>query len=181
MKKVLLDASSAILLYKVDLLARLTQVYNVSLTHSVLHELTRKNYPGAETFRQYAYEMKIKIIDVQNVSFPLGKAVQSPPSLGQGELDTIKCFWTDRQDFVIIDDGRAARYCRKNDIAFINALIFPRLLYFSRSISLAECNADMNKVVQVGRYSREVIAWAQNCKRESLLFAIPDNCGRERR
>jgi predicted nucleic acid-binding protein len=176
MKKVLLDASSAILLFKADLLARLTQVYDVSQTHSVLHELTRKNYYGAEIFRQYAAEKKIRIIDVQNVSFPIQKAGQAPPSLGQGELDTIKCFWTDNHDFVIIDDGKAARYCRKNNIAFINALLFPRLLYFNRSISLARCTAVMNKLVRAGRYSDESIAWAQNCKRESLLFAIPENC-----
>ena len=174
MKKVLLDASSAILLFKADLLARLTQVYNVTQTHSVLHELTRKDYSGAETFRQYATEKKIRIIDVQNVPFPLQKAGQALPSLGQGELDTIKCFWTDEQDFIIIDDGRASRYCRKNNIAFINALLFPRLLYLNRSISPAGCTAAMNKVVHAGRYSNEIIAWAQNCKRESLLFAIPD-------
>jgi predicted nucleic acid-binding protein len=173
MKKVLLDASSAILLFKADLLVRLTQVYDVSQTHSVLHELTRKNYYGAEIFCQYAAEKKIRIIDVQNVPFPIQEAGQALPSLGQGELDTIKCFWTDNHDFVIIDDGKAARYCRKNNIAFINALLFPRLLYFNRSISLARCTAVMNKLVRAGRYSDEIIAWAQNCKRESLLFAIP--------
>ena len=173
MKRVLLDTSSAILLFKADLLARLTQYYNVSQTHSVQHELTRKNHPGAGTFRQYAADKKIRIIDVQNVPFPENKDGQPLPSLGQGELDTIKCFWTDKQDFVIIDDGRAARYCRKNNIAFINALLFPRLLYFSRSISRAGCTAAMNRLIRVGRYSNEVVAWARNSKRNSLFFAMP--------
>jgi len=146
----------------------------VSQTQSVLHELTRKNSFGADKFRQYAILDTIKTIDVQNMSFPLKKAAQALPVLGKGELDTIKCFWAGNQDFIIIDDGRAARYCSNNNIPFINALLFPRLLYFSSSISNDQCNALMDKITQLGRYSGKVMAWARSCKKESLLFAIPD-------
>ena len=48
MKKSLLDASSAILLFKVDLLIELTNVYHVSVTRSVLQELTREKHHGTD-------------------------------------------------------------------------------------------------------------------------------------
>ena len=85
MKKVVLDASSAILLGKADLLDNLIEVYHVSQTQSVLHELTRKNSFGADIFRQYVILDTIKTIDVQNMSFPLKKAAQPLPLLGLGE------------------------------------------------------------------------------------------------
>ena len=175
MKRAVLDASSAILLKKADLLDKLLEVYHVSLTQSVLHELTRKNSYGTDTFLHFAAREKIKIIDVKNLAFPLKNTAPALPILGQGEADIIKCYGAGDQDFIIIDDGRAARYCSKNNIAFINALLFPRLLYFSSRISLDECNGLMDTIIQSGRYSGKIIAWARSCKKEALRFAIPDS------
>ena len=177
MKKVLLDASSAILLLKADLLTKLTGFYRVSQTQSVFLELTSNNRYGSDIFRQYAAVQKLIILEVQNKSGPFKTNGQSLHSLDQGESDTIRCFKTGKYDFIIIDDGPAAKYCYKNNIDFINALLFPRVLFFSNIISLHECNGYMDELVLNGRYSGEVIALANNCKRESLLFAIPDNCG----
>ncbi|MDX1775165.1 MAG: hypothetical protein R3297_01140 [Desulfobulbales bacterium] len=173
MKKAVLDASSAILLLKAALLDKLVEVYHVSQAQSVLHELTRKRSYGTDAFLQYAAQKKIKIIDVQHMELPLKNAARIPDFLGQGELDTIKCFWAGKQNFIIIDDGRAARYCSKNNIDYINALLFPRLLYFSGSVSLDSCNYLMDKIIKFGRYSGKIAAWARDCKKEDLLFAIP--------
>jgi predicted nucleic acid-binding protein len=177
MKKVLLDASSAILLLKAGLLTKLTDFYHVSQTQSVFLELTSNNRYGADKFRQYGAERKLKILNVDNVIGPLDTTNQALHSLDQGESDIIRCFKTGKHDFIIIDDGPAAKYCNKNNIDFINALLFPRVLFFSNNISLDECKGYMDQLVLNGRYSGEVIAWAYNCKRESLHFAIADNCG----
>jgi predicted nucleic acid-binding protein len=176
MKKVLLDASSAILLLKADLLSKLLDIYSVSQTQSVLHELTRENHFGTETFRQLAARNKITVIDVQNTTLPI-KAHRTRHALGRGEFDTIKCFEAGSHDFIIVDDGKAARYCTKKSLAFINALLFPRVLFLNNNISQEECNAYMDKIIRHGRYSGKVIAWAQNCKKASLLFAFPDDGG----
>ena len=180
MKKVFLDASSAILLLRADLLPMLTSFYHVSITRSVFQELTGNVRYGAEIFHRYAVEEKLKIYTVENM---LGSGIapcKSFGSLHQGESDTIRCFQSGKHDFIIIDDGPAARYCYKNKIDFINALLFPRVLLFNNSISDNECKSYMNDLVRLGRYSSEVITWANNCKRESLLFAILDNCGIDR-
>ena len=54
MKQCMVDSSSAILLYKSDLLDILVEAYHITMTASVYEELTITGYPGAEEFRQYA-------------------------------------------------------------------------------------------------------------------------------
>jgi len=173
MKKALLDASSAILLYKANLLKELTEVYNVFVTRSVFGELTREKHHGTETFLSYVSLSKIMVIDVENDPPISNHLEEGMNSLDQGEFDTIKCFVTGKHDFIITDDGRAAKYCNKNGLSFINALLFPRLLYFADSISWQESNDKMDVIIINGRYSSSVIEWARNCQKESLFFAIP--------
>jgi predicted nucleic acid-binding protein len=173
MKKSILDASSAILLFKVDLLKELTDVYHVFVTRSVLQELTRRNHQGADTFQRFTSLKKIRIIDLENVLLKCKNSGDSLCFLDKGELDTIKCFGAGDHDFIITDDGRAARYCKKNGLPFINALLFPRLLYFADLISWQESNNKTDAIIRIGRYSTEVIEWARNCQKESLSFAMP--------
>jgi predicted nucleic acid-binding protein len=173
MKKSILDASSAILLFKVDLLKELTDVYHVFVTRSVLQELTRRNHQGADTFQRFTSLKKIRIIDLENVLLKCKNSGDSLCFLDKGELDTIKCFGAGDHDFIITDDGRAARYCKKNGLPFINGLLFPRLLYFADLISWQESNNKTDAIIDIGRYSTEVIEWAQNCQKESLSFAMP--------
>jgi predicted nucleic acid-binding protein len=173
MKKSILDASSAILLFKVDLLKELTDVYHVFVTRSVLQELTRRNHQGADTFQRFTSLKKIRIIDLENVLLKCKTSGDSLCFLDKGELDTIKCFGAGDHDFIITDDGRAARYCKKNGLPFINALLFPRLLYFADLISWQESNNKTDAIIRIGRYSTEVIEWPRNCQKESLSFAMP--------
>jgi predicted nucleic acid-binding protein len=173
MKKTLLDASSAILLFKVGLFKELTDAYHVSVVRTVLEELTRENHHGSATFLRYVSLNKLKVIDIKNIPAKCASSGISLSSLDQGELDTIKCFTAGSHDFIITDDGRAARYCKANGLPFINALLFPRLLYFSGYVSWQESNNKMDAIIRIGRYSSEVIEWAQNCQKENLIFAIP--------
>ena len=52
------------------------------------------------------------------------------------------------------------------------------ILFFCRCVTLAESNEKMTLLASIGRYGEKVVAWAQNCEKESLLFAIPTNCGK---
>jgi hypothetical protein len=177
MKNILLDASSAILLFKAALFDALLSVYQVSWTQSVLQELIRGNQCGAETFRRYSTGFGERIVALQRGPFPAIKTHQELKGLDLGESDTIRCFATGGWDFIITDDGGAAKYCLKHDIPFVNALLFPRLLYLGMRISLADSHDKMAELIGLGRYSREVIDRAANSRKESLLFAIPGICG----
>jgi predicted nucleic acid-binding protein len=173
MKKTLLDASSAILLFKAGLLKELTNVYHVFVTGSVLQELTRKNHHGTDTFLRYVSLQKIRVMDGEEFSSNCEISVTSLRSLDQGERDTIKCFEFGNYDFIITDDGKAARYCKENGLPFINALLFPRLLVFAGFMSWQESNDKMDAIISFGRYSTKIIEWARSCQKESIPFAIP--------
>ena len=177
MKNILLDASSAILLFKAELFHKLVTVYTISCTRSVLQELIRGDRCGADTFLRCSTGSVLSVIDISNEGFSRENASPALRNLDRGELDTVLCFTAGGWDFIITDDGRAAKYCRQNNIPFINAILFPRLLYFCHAISLPESIRKMEELISLGRYSREVIEWAMNCGRESLHFAIPDICG----
>ena len=175
MKKTLLDASSAILLFKAGLLEELTNIYGVFVTRSVLQELTRGNQYGADTFLRYVSLHKIRVIeegDIHSLSGISKAPIRS--SLDQGELDTIMCFASGDYDFIITDDGKAARFCKEESLPFINALLFPRMLNFAGLLSRQASNDKMNNIICFGRYSKEVIELAWSCRKESLHFAIPD-------
>ncbi|MFC1844980.1 hypothetical protein ACFLZ5_09370 [Thermodesulfobacteriota bacterium] len=174
MKKTLLDASSAILLFKAGLLQELINVYHVFVTRSVLQELTRENHHGADTFLRYISLQKIRVIDEEDILSQSGISKAPMRSLDQGELDTIMCFASGNYDFIITDDGKAARYCKEYSLPFINALLFPRLLSFAGLMSHQASHDKMKAITGFGRYSKEVIELARSCRKESLHFAIPD-------
>jgi predicted nucleic acid-binding protein len=173
MNKVLLDASSAILFYKTGLLEDLVSVYRIFVARSVQEELTCKGRPGADKFAHFVTAETIKVIDVENV-VPNYKVVSCElRSLDKGELDTIICLKVGMGDFIITDDGKAARYCKNKTLPFINALLFPRLLYFAGFISLQGSKMKMEAIIHIGRYSPQITAWAFTCAKETLAFAIP--------
>ena len=51
--RAIVDASSAIILFKAGLFGRLAQTYRLLMTASVLSEVTRSGYPGSEFFQRY--------------------------------------------------------------------------------------------------------------------------------
>lgn len=172
MKKTLLDSSSAIILLKAGLLKDLSDIYHVFVTGAVLHELTRGRRYGVDIFRQYVRLNRIAVIELEDVINLKSGNLDLPDSLGRGERNTIRCFMSGSFDFMILDDGRAARFCKENNMDFINALLFPKLLNFMGYLSLQECNKKLNRVINFGRYSAEIVEWARNCRKDSLAFAV---------
>ena len=173
MKKILLDASSAILLYKAGLLDELTRFYRVYVSKTVLQELTLNNRPGADTIINRVSNCMITVIDLEDMSSRSITPLSATDSLDPGELDSIRCFEAGNIDLLIIDDGRAAKYCKEKGVPFVNALLFPRLLYFAKCLSLQESSDKMDDIIELGRYSAEIIKWARSCRQEALTFAIP--------
>jgi hypothetical protein len=172
MKKALLDASSAILLFKSGLFDDLLDSYNIIITESVYDELTANDHIGAKEFRNYrrsremGVQPSLKREGLNQLPFP------DTSSLGKGERDTIHQFYSGVGHFIIIDDGKGARYCRDNRIPYINALLFPRILYLIYSISETGFNNKAEKVISIGRYSQEIIDYALTCTKDDLEFFL---------
>ena len=123
-----LDASSAILLFKAGLFEVLLETYAIVVAESVHEELCREGYPGAEAFRICRASGALTVA-------PTGcgqpGAFEDPAllALDRGERDTVRCFNTGWGDFVITDDGKAAKHCRSRGIPNLNALLFSAAMF----------------------------------------------------
>ncbi|QTA93926.1 hypothetical protein [Desulfonema magnum] len=166
MKKVLIDASSAIILFKSGLFDKLTQTYYIVMAKAVCGELTQEGYPGAEVFREYCSD-KDRVLQLPNH----GEADIS--QLGRGEKNTIRHYIRGNGEFIVIDDGKGAAYCRDNRIPYINALLFPRILYVSGDMAETDYHHKTEMILRVGRYSQKIIDYAARCSKDKLEFFLP--------
>jgi predicted nucleic acid-binding protein len=168
-KKCLLDASSAILLYKGSLLKDLIQMYRVILTEAVFAELTIPGYSGAEDFIGLVENNRITLVNkcrrVDGESESL--------YLGDGERETIACFKDGAGDFVIVDDKKAARYCRDHSIPYINALLFARIQLHCNKVTHEQYLNHMERLINIGRYSAYLIEFAYNCEPADIEYFLP--------
>jgi hypothetical protein len=173
MKQCLIDSSSAILLYKSGLFGYLFETYHIAMTASVYEELTVPGYPGAGEFRQSAKSGAVTIQSSAGMLFP-GEGANSLYAMGRGERDTIRCYVAKGPIlFIIIDDGRAARYCRRAGIPFINGLLFARIAFLSGLLSESEYIKKQGELVRIGRYGHEVIAFVKRSTCKEIAFFLP--------
>lgn len=171
-KKAILDTSSAILLYKANLHTVTAQLYSLIMPPSVVDELTQNTHPGAETYRQL---LQNKIITTAQVMEEIRTENETDTltNLDRGEKDSIRLLLSGTGDFLITDDGAAAKYCRHAGIPFINALLIPIILRFVDREKADHWHSYSNRVMTIGRYSEWVINYAQNCSRSDLLQFLP--------
>lgn len=173
MKKAIIDASSAIILYKTDLFDHLTRAYHLVMTRSVYHELIVCGYPGAEVFANNFRLGKFSITRPEAIAATVPPLDSAIPRMDRGERDTILAYASGAADFIIIDDGRAAGFCRKQTIPYINALLCPRVLFFAGRISETTCCAKTAGIINIGRYSAAVINHALASSGHDLNFFLP--------
>jgi hypothetical protein len=173
MKRCMVDSSSAILLYKSDLFAHLVDTYHIAMTDRVYEELTIAGYPGAREFLQYVENGSINIQSPPERQLGDG-AEKSLYALGRGERDTVRCYVAAGQiTFIILDDGRAVRYCRQTEVPFINALLFARIAYLTGRLSAAGFAEKYGELVRIGRYAHEVAAYVRQCSCKDIAFFLP--------
>lgn len=167
-----MDASSAIILCKANLHLIVAEMYDVVLPQSAYNEITGNSLTGADEYKQLLAD---NLISIQS-PLPVSSYESASPrlnSLGQGEYDSIQLYHAGYGDFVITDDGAAAKYCKQEQIRFINALLIPKILECIGKPSDTFCLAAFDAVTRIGRYSQWVIDFAKNCGKEELAFFLP--------
>ncbi len=172
-KKTIIDASSAILLYKSGLFDFLTQAYDTIMSESVYDEITCKGYPGAQTFERLYWANSFSVNRSEHEDKRNRKHWPGPLPGGRGELDTILKYLEDEVDFIIIDNGQGSSYCRSHYLPYINALLVPQILYFARYLSESEYHKKTAEIIRIGRYSPEIIDLALCCSRRELEYFLP--------
>jgi len=173
MKRIIIDASSAILLFKAGLFADLIGAYQAVLTESVYQEISRPGYPGAKSFGRYYVNRQFEIRSVNRSKKTSPELITALSTLGNGEKDTIILFLYGDGDFVLIDDGRGAGFCRDHRIPYINSLLAARTLHLSRNISEAVYQKKIKMLIRAGRYSQKIINYALTCPSKDVALFIP--------
>ena len=173
--RALIDASSAILLHKAGLIRPCCETFNLLMTDSVYNEVSVPDHPDAAGLRALIGQQPgICVLDDPADPIPACYAADLG-RLHRGERNTLQHCLNGAARFVIIDDGKGVQVCRRLNIPHVNALLCPQLIHFSGRMPDArqawfyrEC------IARLGRYSTEVIAWAETCERSALAFFIND-------
>ncbi len=173
MKKILIDASSAILLFKAGLFENLLRLYRARVADAVYDELIVDGRMGADEFRIFCLDGKLDVCEKNNEGTIAWKEYPDVSFLGRGERETILRYIQGGGEFIIIDDFKGARYCRDNKIPYINALLTPRVLFFSGDISETAHRSGTETILRIGRYSQKIIDFAMSRTKDDLEFFLP--------
>ena len=172
MRPVLIDASSAILLHKGGLFEAVASAYRLTAAGPVRDELTREGYPGARTFAAALADGRLTRLDTAGI--PEAPALTSNAArLHPGERATLAAMLAGRGDFVIMDDGAGARFCREHSLAYVNALLCPRILRLAGRLSAAAAEDRMARIRRQGRYAPNIVAFAYDCENAVLVPFLP--------
>jgi hypothetical protein len=74
------------------------------------------------------------------------------------------------KDFILVDDGPAARFCQAQQIPFINALLIPKIFWYS---GLMDSKAYLKKtdcLCELGRYSKKIMEKARQFSQTDLSY-----------
>lgn len=169
----MIDASSAILLAKADLIEVCCRMFRLRMTRTVFEEVTVPGHPGGTRLRDLA-EKKPGFTVVEDPVGPLpDRAAADLRRLHPGERDSLHHFLTGAARFVILDDGKGVRVCRRHGIPHINALLCPKILHYSERLpDEMQVRCVFERIADLGRYSKEVMAWARQCRRSDLEFFL---------
>jgi hypothetical protein len=172
-KEVLLDSSSAILLEKSGLLDELLAVYRIIMSEAVYLELTENSYPSADIFEAGFSGARFEVQQLAHYRSPGGREKEELAVLGKGEQETIQQFLSGTADFIMLDDGKGARFCSKHCLPFINALLFPKILNVCGRLSQSQFFSKTEKIIRMGRYSQKIVEMAEGFSRQKLLPFLP--------
>lgn len=167
MKTVIIDSSSAILLFRCNIIMLLLKYYKLLIPGAVFSELTVAGYDGSDVFIDLCSSGSIKVCRAEKHN-----AEKLSKSLHAGEREVISLFREGRGDFIIIDDGKGGAFCRDNNIPYINALLAVKILFFKQLINDQEYCDAWSWLIENGRYSAKIIDWAKNADEQRLEFFL---------
>ena len=148
------------------MLNTLAENYHILIAQTVFKEIT---IPGQSGYREFIdYHQKNIITVSENNGL---EPVELP--LRGGEMETILLYLKGVGDFIIIDDKKGVDYCKKSKIPFINALLVHKILYFSNSIEREHYIEKEQDIIQLGRYSPQVLNVAESISQRELSPFMP--------
>ena len=174
MKLVLMDSSSAILLYHAGIMEPFISTYPVGITEAVQSELTAHGGSGATEFAEYIRRGHITLVDTGRMAPNDNHGLSK---LDHGEQTLIQALIDGAGRFIVIDDKKGAQFLRAHDLPYINALLVPRILRAAGALSPSMAENAFICLKSRGRYASWIIDYASSCPMYDLRFFMPHRKG----
>lgn len=172
MKRGLIDASSAILLAKAGLFFKIADFYDLRMVCEVYEEVAQEKQPFARLFAIGIGQGRLRVVASPRGPVSAVKSHARLKKLHCGERKTICRFFLQKENFIIIDDGKGAAYCRDNGIPYLNALLCPKILYLAGRFGQTRCRRHTRRIIAAGRYAPWVLERAESLDADDLALFL---------
>ena len=143
-KSFISDSSSLILLAKAGLLDLLCRNARILITQTITEEIFF-NSKDSRLIRALISAEKITVKKIKDSGLPA--------SLDKGERTVVNLFREMEADYLLLDDKKAAIYCKRNSVPFVNALLIPLYLRKCEAIDGQTTERKITLLKEIGRYS----------------------------
>ena len=156
MQLIVADASSLILLTRVDLMAVVLEEFQVTIPERVyeecVNEETLKRFPDALAIQQWAQDKKLEVkkVDASKYKFLY--------KVSQGEKEAIALSLEYAESILLTDDGNAVKIAKYLKKAFIISPLVVLDLYQLEKISYETARRSIERLNIIGRYLPNLIA-----------------------
>lgn len=154
------DASTLILLAKIEILKLITQTQEILVSKEVeLEAVCRPEFLDAKVIIELIKTGKIKVVKIKNPASL--KRLQEDFAIAQGEASVL-LLARQRQAILATDDGQTIKACKVLGVKFVTAIHFLLSVYYKRRISRELALVKLERLKNLGRYNIRIISDAIN-------------------
>jgi hypothetical protein len=157
--KIIADSSSIIYLEKIDMLETYSDFKNILIPEPIYNELITRN--GTTDYSLY-----LKII--RSIKAPI-QDIDNSIVLKYPDITLIDYYNRLNSDGILTDDGKVCKYCKYNNIPYINAPMVILSLKLCNIIDLDLFYEKLDEVYKIGRYSKYVRNYLDNIIKEQII------------
>ncbi|MBN1502938.1 hypothetical protein JW930_05320 [Candidatus Woesearchaeota archaeon] len=149
------NSSTLILLAKISSLRSFLEIgKKITIPNQVYDEFIKKKESfDAKLIQKEIENQKIKIEDVKKEKY---HSYQEEFRLHEGEAAAYALFKKDKFRAILTDDGELIKLCKIEEAPFICSMAIVFLLYKNSKISKEEALEKIEKLYDIGRYSKEI-------------------------
>lgn len=153
---IIFDASTLILLAKIDILKIIAQAQEILISKEVEIEATcRTEFLDAKIIIELIKAGKVKVARVK--SRVLLKRLQDDFAIAEGEASVL-LLARQKQAILATDDGQAIKACKVLGIKFVTAIHFLLSVYYKEVISRELALVKLERLKNLGRYNAMIIS-----------------------
>lgn len=157
---IIFDASTLILLAKIDILKIITQAQKILVSKEVEMEATcRPEFLDAKIISELIKTGKIRVMKSKN--HVLLKRLQEDFAIAEGEASVL-LLARRRQAVLATDDGQTIKACKVLGVKFVTAIHFLLMAYYKKKINRELALVKLERLKNLGRYSSMIISDAIN-------------------